>query len=326
MATPTGVTGSGNTIVGDALSQYGNGFVIWNSTAGSTFVPAPPVAHPAGLFTGAISRDGAVVVGSVGLGTNRQGHDTRRPFRWHTSAGRYELLDHPSPTCYACDVSVVSDDGSAMCGERFDYALNGGLRTPYRWTSSSGFTDLAILPELGSGDYYTTGIDGAGSIVVGFFYNGPSSVGVIWDERGAIHRAESYFAELGLELPGWVIFSLRDVSADGRFYSGMGIRPPAQMLTAFIIDLGPDCDSDGIRDHIEISQGAADFNRNDIPDTCECIADLFRNGSIDGADLAIMLSQWGPASESTVSDLNGDGSVGGVDLAALLASWGSCTN
>jgi hypothetical protein len=87
-----------------------------------------------------------------------------------------------------------------------------------------------------------------------------------------------------------------------------------------------DCDSDGSGDACEITGGAPDLNLNGIPDFCECIADLFVDGQVNGADLGALLSQWGTASATTVSDLNRDGQVNGADLGYLLANWGACTN
>jgi len=55
-------------------------------------------------------------------------------------------------------------------------------------------------------------------------------------------------------------------------------------------------------------------------------ADLFINGVINGADLGILLSQWGPAPIGTVSDINRDGQVDGADLGFLLNAWGPCPN
>jgi hypothetical protein len=52
---------------------------------------------------------------------------------------------------------------------------------------------------------------------------------------------------------------------------------------------------------------------------CGNPADLNGDGSIDAADLAILLSNWGVGG---IGDLNGDGSVEASDLAALLAAWG----
>jgi hypothetical protein len=47
--------------------------------------------------------------------------------------------------------------------------------------------------------------------------------------------------------------------------------------------------------------------------------DLDGNGSIDGADLGILLSAFGTTEPS--ADLDGNGSVDGGDLGALLAAW-----
>jgi hypothetical protein len=86
-----------------------------------------------------------------------------------------------------------------------------------------------------------------------------------------------------------------------------------------------DCDDDGIGDACQIGT-AGDFNGNGIPDSCECIGDLFVDGQINGADLGAVLSQWGPAGPATASDLNRDGIVNGADLGYLLSHWGPCTN
>jgi carboxypeptidase A2 len=49
--------------------------------------------------------------------------------------------------------------------------------------------------------------------------------------------------------------------------------------------------------------------------------DFDDSGSVDGADLAYLLSVWGTA--DAAGDLNGDANVDGADLALLLASWGT---
>jgi hypothetical protein len=53
---------------------------------------------------------------------------------------------------------------------------------------------------------------------------------------------------------------------------------------------------------------------------CCCLssADLNRDGSVNGADLDIMLSQWG---ESGSADLNRDGVVSSGDLKMILDDW-----
>ena len=46
--------------------------------------------------------------------------------------------------------------------------------------------------------------------------------------------------------------------------------------------------------------------------------DLDGNGTVDAADLSILLSSWG----SAAGDLNGDGSTDAADLTILLNNWG----
>ena len=54
--------------------------------------------------------------------------------------------------------------------------------------------------------------------------------------------------------------------------------------------------------------------------TCE--GDLTSDDQVDGADITVLLNDWGSASGD--SDLNDDGVVGGADLTILLSSWGAC--
>ena len=57
---------------------------------------------------------------------------------------------------------------------------------------------------------------------------------------------------------------------------------------------------------------------------CDCLADLTGDGSVDGADLGILLNSWGLANAQGDGDVNHDGAVNGADLGALLSSWGGC--
>ena len=52
-----------------------------------------------------------------------------------------------------------------------------------------------------------------------------------------------------------------------------------------------------------------------------CLGDLDADRTVTGADLGILLGQWGQAGSG---DLNGDGIVGGADLGLLLGVWGAC--
>ncbi len=98
-----------------------------------------------------------------------------------------------------------------------------------------------------------------------------------------------------------------------------------------LIEWSADCNNDGIVDKGQILRGQLpDADNNGVPDGCEtatCIdADIYRDFNVNGADLGIMLSQWGPDTPLTESDLNADGAVDGVDLGILLSFWGPCPN
>lgn len=47
--------------------------------------------------------------------------------------------------------------------------------------------------------------------------------------------------------------------------------------------------------------------------------DLNTDGAVNGADLTLLLSNWGATG---TGDINGDGSIGAADLAILLSNWG----
>jgi hypothetical protein len=109
-------------------------------------------------------------------------------------------------------------------------------------------------------------------------------------------------------------------------FDGDGLPDTADNCPSVANPSQADCDDDGIGDACAIFAGGSDINGNAIPDSCECIADLFVDGQVNGADLGALLSQWGPASAGTVSDLNRDENVDGADLGYLLANWGPCPN
>ncbi len=52
----------------------------------------------------------------------------------------------------------------------------------------------------------------------------------------------------------------------------------------------------------------------------DCGADLNGDTTVDGGDIAMLLSNWGGAG----GDISGDGTTDGSDLASLLSAWGDC--
>lgn len=68
-----------------------------------------------------------------------------------------------------------------------------------------------------------------------------------------------------------------------------------------------------------VNQFISDFVFESGPAACP--ADVNDDGTVDGADLGILLGQWGTIGSA---DLNGSGMVDGADLGILLGDWGRC--
>jgi hypothetical protein len=99
-----------------------------------------------------------------------------------------------------------------------------------------------------------------------------------------------------------------------------------------VIEFSADCNADGLVDYGQIRSGElSDANANNIPDCCEngtpcgCAGDTNLDGTIDGIDLATVLTRWAQsAAKFPNADCNRDGVIDGSDLAIVLGSWGAC--
>jgi hypothetical protein len=120
-------------------------------------------------------------------------------------------------------------------------------------------------------------------------------------------------------------FGLADAYTNGVGPSGETYILPL----SYIIEWSADCNSDGIVDKGQILQGQlVDSDQNGVPDVCEidpCPGDVTNGGTVDAADLSILLAAWGTNGQGEFdTDLNGDGLVDGGDLALVLGGWGAC--
>lgn len=66
---------------------------------------------------------------------------------------------------------------------------------------------------------------------------------------------------------------------------------------------------------------AVKVNGNFVSCGAPCPADLNNDGVVNGADLGLLLGNWG---NSGTGDINGSGTVDGADLGVLLGNWGAC--
>jgi hypothetical protein len=108
----------------------------------------------------------------------------------------------------------------------------------------------------------------------------------------------------------------------------------SSLTMAFAVRDG-DCDGSGTGDMTQIATGQlADTNNDGIPDACQCttypalpgccLGDLDHDATVGGADIGLLLSNWGPCGSACPYDLNEDNKVNGGDLGLMLAFWGPC--
>jgi hypothetical protein len=96
----------------------------------------------------------------------------------------------------------------------------------------------------------------------------------------------------------------------------------AQYQARYLVEY-QDCNENGIFDGTEINDGiATDFNQNNIPDDCECLADVDENNVVDILDLLLVISRW--EQPGPLGDIDFSGTVDISDLLYLINNWGEC--
>jgi hypothetical protein len=100
--------------------------------------------------------------------------------------------------------------------------------------------------------------------------------------------------------------------------AGGAVATPAQMATV-LANLA----SIRISAEFGSEQGEETVDLDSVVLRDSCTADLNQDGVVDGADLGILLGEWGTM--GSLADLSGDGLVDGADLGSLLGAWGPCS-
>jgi hypothetical protein len=83
----------------------------------------------------------------------------------------------------------------------------------------------------------------------------------------------------------------------------------------------PDCNANGVVDVVDLWNPSNDLDGDYLLDDCAPASpDIFADGVVDAADLAIVLVRWGTA--YLPADLDRSGDVGAADLSLVLQAWG----
>jgi len=332
-AQPYAISLDGSTIVGFSTNgDSGDRGFVWTQASGIRSIGV--LAGGSGSFATAVSADGAIVFGN----------SNATPVRWTHAEGLVPLsFDLPGSLLGAINWS--SSSGGVLIGHTFGDGASWGMYVPF--CSRDGAVQFLTQAR----EYFPAAASADAAVVVGMYrLAGGVERAFRWSADAGMMPLKDYLAARGADVSQWLSLNRASgVSADGRTIVGWGTRLADNATQAFIavepslpdadgdgwpdsVDnctavLNPDqadCDHDGIGNACDVD---GDFNANGVPDSCECLADLFVDRQVNGADLGVLLAFWGPVNPGfPQADMNRDGKVDGADLGHLLASWGPCTN
>lgn len=240
------VSDDGTVIVGGARSTEGRQAYIWNQgvtiqepgeTVGLGDLPGGSFDSIAYGMTG----DGSTV---VGRGTNSD--NRHQAFIWNDVQGMAALSD----TGFRSNAFAISDDGSVVVGydviaqetERY----RGKYRTvttqeAVRWTD----TGMELLGDLPGGDHYSEAhaVSEDGSVIAGLATSSYPVAGgaeaFIWDTAHGMRSLQDVLTtDYGLDLTGWHLRLVYDMTPDGLTFVGEGINPDGN-FEGFIAKITP---------------------------------------------------------------------------------------
>ena len=219
---------------------------------------------------------------------------------------------------------------------------NGASWHPYGDGLNGPALSVAVLPSGGifTGGEFTT----AGGL--------PSGCWAQWTDTGAPWTAEAPLSRLidagancelaaicaaGFDFDGAVTFQwLHDgvpvtdgpggASSGGGLVSGAsGSLPAANTSSTLRIEGVRPSDAGDYAVVFTNGCGSSTSAAATVTVVPSCPSDLNGDGAVTGADLGVLLGEWGTPGGSVGADLNDDGLVTGADLGILLGDWGSCT-
>jgi len=226
------------------LGQYGQHGFVWSESFGTVAVGDLPGGTVRSVMT-SIGDDGTAV-GTSSFGFAPNGSPLNRAIRWTPSGGiealplpgANDLLSNSQANVALPDGRIFgrSASGAWLYDERngtFEMlpdadgmiranpdgtffggqdSLGGGARAAY-WTRDEGLTFLPVM----DGHVFSNfrGMSDDGSVITGISIGQSDAQRVVWLNRGAPIRVIDYATSLGLDMEGWVISDVFDVSADG---------------------------------------------------------------------------------------------------------------
>jgi probable HAF family extracellular repeat protein len=289
-----GVSTDGSVVVGKGTSEFGSEAFRWTQAGGMVGLGDLPGGS---FFSEArgVSADGSVVVGWSNSTDLRD-----QAFRWTEATGMVGLGFLPGRTTSMA--RGVSADGSVVVGESGPSA--------FRWTDSEGMVALVPMVDFG-GSIRVLAVSGDGSMAGGSRSNGSFTEAYIWDASNGFRFVKSLLeTDYGLDLTGWILKSVRGLSADGRIVIGTGLNPIGAE-EGWIAVLAPpqDADGDGIANPLDncpdtTNPDQLDVDADGVGNACNDADDSDGDEWADALDTCP--NDPNPLQEDTDADMIGD--------------------
>lgn len=218
--TPAAVSADGLVVVGHGRPLTGGTEIFrWTAATGVVNLGALPtdLGVPDGFAFG-LSDDGSALVGA-----SLSSLPDVEPVLWTPASGLVGLGDVPGGVFYALGLGI-SGDGTTLVGNARTAFDSGSRDEAFLWTAQGGFAFLD--PERAARFESTAEACSAdGSVVVG--YSG-STGAMVWDAQSGMRSVRTRLEQHGLDLAGWVLGNVYDVSRDGRVLVGNGTNPSGE--------------------------------------------------------------------------------------------------
>lgn len=192
--------------------------------------------------------------------------------------------------------------------------------------SVAGGVSVGRIVSLGEGGWMPlgSGVDGVLVRVVRAIVNANDGIGRMLYVGGEFTTAGGVVANSIARWDGGAWHAVGDgVSIEPGLFN---LRPSVQAIVEFDDGTGTAVFVGGQFDHAGTVPVSGIARWRCRPKVSCGPGDLDGSGSVDGADLALLLAGWGECSTGggCPGDLDGSGAVDGADLAVLLANWGLC--
>jgi len=203
----------------------GSDAVIWTQANGLQNLGVMPGANETS-FTG-VSNDGSRLVGFA------RAFDVM-PITWDETNGFQTLGTVPGGTGAGIAVDI-SADGSVVVGTLH---VNG-TDVPAYWNAMGEASTLPLLPGYQVGESLAASNNGVivGNWRIDAFSDELNSLAFIWDADNGIRVLQDVLTmDYGIDLMGWQLNSVADITPDGLTMVGVGLNPQGQ-LEAFRVTI-----------------------------------------------------------------------------------------